>query len=66
MVTIMKFIYIFTSIINVIGSIACAANAVQAYKRHNKYARNGWIVFTMGKFDTLLSTIEETFYGRKL
>lgn len=55
----MKFIYIFTSIINVIGPIACAANAVQAYKRHNKYARNGWIVaaviwvelfFTMLKF----------------
>lgn len=44
MVTLMKFIYIFTSIINVIGPIACAANAVQAYKRHNKYARNGWIV----------------------
>ena len=44
MVTLMKFIYIFTSIINVIGPIACAANAVQAYKRHNTYARNGWIV----------------------
>ena len=40
----MKFIYIFTSIINVIGPVACAANAVQAYKRHNKYARNGWVV----------------------
>lgn len=40
MVTLMKFIYIFTSIINVIGPIACVANAVQAYKRHNKYARN--------------------------
>ena len=44
MVIIMKFIYIFISIINVIGSIAYAANAVQTYKRHNKYARNGWIV----------------------
>lgn len=43
----MKFIYIFTSIINVIGPIACAANAVQAYKRHNKYVRNGWIVATV-------------------
>lgn len=40
----MKFIYIFTSIINVIGPIACTANAVQAHKRHNKYARNGWFV----------------------
>ena len=40
----MKFIYIFTSIINIIGPIACAANAVQAHKRHNTYARNGWIV----------------------
>lgn len=40
----MKFIYIFTSIINVIGPVSCAANAVQAYKRHNKYARNGWVV----------------------
>lgn len=40
----MKLIYIFASIINVIGPIACAANAVQAYKRHNKYARNGWFV----------------------
>lgn len=30
-----------------IGSIACVANAVQAYKRHNKYARNGWFVATV-------------------
>jgi hypothetical protein len=43
MVTLMKFIYIFTSIINVIGPIAC----VEAYKRHNKYARNGWFVATV-------------------
>ena len=47
MVTLMKFIYIFTSIINVIEPIACVANAVQAYKRHNKYARNGWFVATV-------------------
>lgn len=40
----MKLIYIFTFIINVIGPIACTVNAVQAYKRHNKYARNGWFV----------------------
>ena len=44
MVMLMKFIYIFTSIIDVVGSIACAANAVQAHKKHNKYARNGWFV----------------------
>ena len=43
MVTLMKFIYIFTSIIDVTGSIAC----VEAYKRHNKYARNGWFVATV-------------------
>jgi small neutral amino acid transporter SnatA (MarC family) len=47
MVTLMKFIYIFTSIINVIGPIAYVANAVQAYKRHNKYARNCWFVATV-------------------
>ena len=40
----MKFIYVMNAIINIIGPIACVANAVQAYKRHNKYARNGWIV----------------------
>ncbi len=40
----MKYIYIFNVVVNIIGPITCAANAVQAYKRHNIYARNGWIV----------------------
>lgn len=47
MVTLMKFIYIFTSIIDVTGSIACTAFAAQAHKKHNKYARNGWFVATV-------------------
>ena len=40
----MNIIYVIDTIVNIIGPIACAANAVQAHKRHNTYARNGWIV----------------------
>lgn len=59
----MKFIYIFTSIINVIGPIACAANAVQAYKRHNKYARNGWIVATVIWAELFFTMFQLNFCG---
>ena len=40
----MKYIYILDAIVNIIGPIVCAAYAVQTHKRHNTYARNGWIV----------------------
>lgn len=59
----MKFIYIFTSIINVIGPIACAANAVQAYKRHNKYAKNGWIVATVIWAELFFTMFQLNFCG---
>lgn len=59
----MKFIYIFTSIINVIGPIVCAANAVQAYKRHNKYARNGWIVATVIWAELFFTMFQLNFCG---
>ena len=40
----MNAIYVIDTIVNIAGPISCIVCAVKAHKRHNTYARNGWVV----------------------